>query len=563
MRLKEISAKNYRTLQNIVLRFAPDYCTLSGKNNAGKSCIIRLLGYLLDPSRHPWHSEQYRLDYREDRTQWAINADKIIVRWIISISKNDDPALIAFVETFSEQVITSREMEVIVEIEVEANATRTGVVVGGIALEERASREIVTKLRQSNCLFLHNSAAQENQFIYAGAGRRQTLYEVYLSEEEQKMLSDAAKAVQRKTRQLAKGHRDVLSGLLGKLNEKYDVEFTPFEGYGSPEMPLRINLKDKKVEVPIDDWGSGTQNRTHILMSLLQAKRIKDLEGSEEKITPIVIVEEPESFLHPAAQAEFGVLLQELAQELGIQIVVSTHSPFMLNRVSPSSNILLRRRLRRRQLQETEVVDTSGENWMEPFSEHLGIVSPEFNYWRSLFSSRESRVLLVEGKLDKEYFAYIRDILGDRFGLPKDVEIVPYGGKDALKNTTLVSFVLRNFDKVFVTFDLDGATDAARALERLSLKDKNDYLAIGKNQPGKNAIEGLLPERVTAAVFGRESDLVMQLTSQKASERREAKAKLKRLLLEEFQSSSEYSDKELSGFINIGNVFMKAFRVTQ
>ena len=211
MRLKEISAKNYRTLQNIVLRFAPDYCTLSGKNNAGKSCIIRLLGYLLDPSRHPWHSEQYRLDYREDRTQWTTSADRIFVKWVISLSKDDDPALIAFIETFSEQAITSKEMEIIVEIEIEANATRTGVVVGGIVLEERASREIVTKLRQSNCLFLHNSAAQENQFIYAGAGRRQTLYEVYLSEEEQKMLSDAAKAVQRKTRQLARGHRDVLS----------------------------------------------------------------------------------------------------------------------------------------------------------------------------------------------------------------------------------------------------------------------------------------------------------------------------------------------------------------
>ena len=169
------------------------------------------------------------------------------------------------------------------------------------------------------------------------------------------MLSNAAKAVQRKTRQLVKGHRDDLNGLLGKLTDKYDVEFTTFEGHGAREMPLGINLRDKKVEVPINDWGSGTQNKTYILMSLLQAKRIKVLEGTEEKITPIVVVEEPESFLHPAAQAEFGGLLQELAEELGIQIVVSTHSPFMLNRVAPAANILLRRRLRRQQLREREL----------------------------------------------------------------------------------------------------------------------------------------------------------------------------------------------------------------
>jgi len=343
------------------------------------------------------------------------------------------------------------------------------------------------------------------------------------------------------------------------LNEKYDVEFTPFEGYGAREMPLRINLKDKKVEVPIDDWGSGTQNRTYILMALLQAKRMKDLDASDEKITPIVVVEEPESFLHPAAQAEFGGLLQELAQELEIQIIVSTHSPFMLNRVSPVSNILLRRRLRRRQLQETEIVDTSGANWMEPFSDHLGIVSPEFNDWRTLFSSRDSRVLLVEGESDEDYFSFVREMVGDRFGLPEDVKIVAYGGKDALKNTVLVNFVLRNFDRVYITFDLDAANDVSRSLERLDLKEKEDYLAVGKNEPGKNSIEGLLPDRVVSTVFGRETDLAMQLGSVNAGERREAKRQLKRLLLDEFRHGAKYSDEELTAFLELGKVFRKAF----
>ena len=54
MRLKKLSATNYRTLQDITLHFSPDYCTLSGKNNAGKSCVIRLLGHLLEPDRRPW-----------------------------------------------------------------------------------------------------------------------------------------------------------------------------------------------------------------------------------------------------------------------------------------------------------------------------------------------------------------------------------------------------------------------------------------------------------------------------------------------------------------------------
>ena len=91
------------------------------------------------------------------------------------------------------------------------------------------------------------------------------------------------------------------------------------------------------------------------------------------------------------------------------------------------------------------------------FPEHLGIVSPEFDNWRSLFTALGSRIILVEGDSVKEYFSFIRGYLGERFGLPDDVEIVPYGGKDALKNTLLVGFVLKNFRNAFITFDLDAA----------------------------------------------------------------------------------------------------------
>ena len=559
MRIKEISAKNYRTLQDIVLKFSSYYCTISGRNNAGKSSVIRLFGHLMAPNRRPWSLEEFSIAHQEDFTQWSASEEQISIKWTITLSLSDDPALITFIETFAEQKFSSKEVDVVVSMEINSNETQTHVRVFNQKLSDRSSREIVNKLRSSSCLFLHNSADKDNSSFYY-SGRRRTFYDLNLSEEERKTLRNSAKQVERKTRQLVKGHRDVLSDLLGKLNDKYDVEFTTIDGYSAREMPLRINLKDKKVAVPIDDWGSGTQNRTYILMSLLQAKRIKDHQGSDDRITPIVVIEEPESFLHPSAQSEFGRLLQELAQELGIQIIASTHSPFMLNRVLPSSNILLRRRLHRKQLQQTEVVDTSGENWMEPFSEHLGIVSPEFNHWQPMFSSADSRVLLVEGETDKQYFEYVRTILKEKSGLPEDIEIVPYGGKDTLKNTTLVGFVLKKFDKVFITFDLDGATEVKKSLDRLALKEKQDYFEIGKDMPGKKAIEGLLPERVISIVFGRETNLAMQSTSSNTSERKEAKRKLKNLLLEEFKKGSAYTDAELKGFIQVGKIFMKAFR---
>lgn len=86
-------------------------------------------------------------------------------------------------------------------------------------------------------------------------------------------------------------------------------------------MPLGINLRDRNVEVPLDDWGSDTQNRTHILMAILQANRIKTTDTPDEKITPFVVIEEPESFLHPSAQAAFGRMLRHLSDEFGASLL--------------------------------------------------------------------------------------------------------------------------------------------------------------------------------------------------------------------------------------------------
>ena len=278
-------------------------------------------------------------------------------------------------------------------------------------------------------------------------------------------------------------------------------------------MPIGINLRDKYVEVPLSDWGSGTQNRTQILMAILTSHRIKTTVLPDEKATPIVVIEEPECFLHPAAQSEFGKILHALAEEFCVQIIVTTHSPYMLNREEPASNILLLREARRGQESKTTVADTGGSQWMAPFAEHLGIEPSEFNSWRPVFSTYKSKVLLVEGDLDKSYFEIFQktDLKVDK--LAADIEVVSYGGKDSLKNTSLVQFVLSKFDQVFVTYDLDADGDVRSALTRLGLKENRDFIALGVNTPGKDCCEGLLPERVLAAVNGRETVLVMKLGS--------------------------------------------------
>lgn len=546
MRLTSIQTKRYRTLDGATITFCKNYCTISGRNNAGKSSVIRLLSALFrtGPS-FPWAPSDSDVDYKEDKTQWLKDSAPIEVTYSLSLTKEEDPALISFVEKIASKKVDPTPAALCISYTIAENDSLTiAVEINGDKVDDKAAKEIDKRIKDSNLLFLYNSTTPHEQY-YFGRGRRRMFYEFVMSEDEKKALDEAGKHTERRLRKLAKQHTQELSKILGRLTEKYDVEVSPPENYAVRRMPLGINLRDRNVEVPLDDWGSGTQNRTHILMAILQANRIKTTDTPDEKITPFVVIEEPESFLHPSAQAEFGRMLRHLSDEFGVQIIATTHSPYMLNQEEPAANVLLSRQLKRGRPFNTVLLDTAGDNWMAPFADHLGIGATEFAALRPLFAAKKSKVLLVEGPIDQEYFTYCQKHAAASEKLAEGIDIVPYGGKDTLKNTLLVQFVLRTFDQLFVTFDLDAESDVRAALNRVGLKEGTDYAALGVSQSGKDCIEGLLPQRVLSAVNGRETDLVMKLGSKDGSERRKAKDALKQRYLQEFKSRTDYTKDEL------------------
>lgn len=549
MRLLSIAAQNYRTLEDTTLNFALHYCTISGRNNAGKSAVIRLISTLFRNRRTPfWAAEFQRFDYKRDKTQWVKNPDPTRISYALQLTRDSDAALVSFIEKIASIEIEEGTTKLVVSYTISES--------GGIAVstsndgrqhDEKAAKEIEKRIQDSNSLFLYNSTTMEDPYTYGPGGSE--YYEFVLSHEERKIISEAEKQAAKSMKRLAKRHTESLAKIFGRLSDKYEVELSPLEGIPDTRMPLGIRLKDRNVGVPLNDWGSGTQNRTQILMAIIQANRIKTGAQSSDKITPFVIIEEPESFLHPAAQSEFGRILGSLSAEYGIQLIVTIHSPHMLNQNEPSANILLSREIKRKTACKTVVIDTDGDNWMAPFSDHLGLPQSEFISLKRVFTSYKSKVLLVEGEIDREYFELFqkREIAGAR--LSGDIEVVSYGGKDTLKNTALIKFVLSKFDRVYLTYDLDAHSDLRAPLGRLGLKEATDFLALGIDSAGKDCIEGLLPKRILDAVNGRETDLIMKLGSRDTNDRKKAKDALKKMYLHEFTTAAELTKDETKDLV--------------
>ncbi|MES2845469.1 MAG: AAA family ATPase [Pseudomonadota bacterium] len=559
MKLEAVGSKNYRTLENFELKLCPNYCAISGKNNSGKTAIVRLLRHFFDERDDEGYFDprQNRISFSKDFTQWS-KADHMEVWVQVQLHRVDDSEVFFVVDTYSPKKPLAQTAQVVLceRIDQDGTSVFTCQVDGG-EVEGQGATEILKKLRSAANLFVYNSTQPSRRLYYQRNSYTEVL-EAHFSTIDRRKIADAEKTLQTRVKRAAKQHKEDLDRLLGKLADRYHVELSTLERGRSSSFPLEIKLNDSSVEVPLNDWGAGTQNRTRVLMAVMEAVRIRETVSPENRSTPVFLVEEPESFLHPSAQAEFGQVLNGLANELRIQIIATTHSPYMLNQTESSANILLDRRIVSRRLKETSIKETVGENWMLPFAENLGVVPSEFSPWEKVFHAKSAQVVFVEGVTDLEYFQHIEMEYPDIYSLPPSVEIVPYDGTGALKNTSILKFMVRKFSKVFVTYDLDCEGEVKPALERIGLVLNQDFCAVGEKSPGCANIEGLLPAKVKQTVYASRYDLVSALTSQDGKTKISAKQELKKELLKEFKKM-KFSEKELTAFKNLFVKINKSF----
>ena len=550
MKLSSLHVQNFRTLEDIKVSFSGFYTAISGQNNAGKTTLLRAIRHTFrDKSREIYFFRRRDdVTYRDDRTQWGKKDDDIVFNYTVTVSPDEDPGLFQFIEKFNEADLPKHDAELRVQVTHRASdETLCTCWVNDKELSTYASKEVLQKLKSSNLAFMHDSAHAFSP-LYGSGGHH--LHELTFTADELKAIADQLASVQKKIKNISKAHKTELSELLGHLEEKYEVDFSIPEGMFTGSIPFAVNLRDKNVDIPLNDWGSGTKNRTQIMMSILQATRIRS-KPDENKITPIILIEEPESFLHPSAQAEFGRVLIDLANELKIQTIVTTHSPYMLCQSNIQSNVLLGRRSTNRKTKSTEVIEVKDENWMEPFGSILGLNNAECSPWKDVLVSGKQCVLLVEGNIDKSYFEHIHSLNFDNLVLPKGLEIVPYEGKDALKNSILLKFIIDKFKKVLVTFDLDAKLELEKTMTQVGLVENKGFFAIGLTKPGKQCIEGLLPERILAKVHAENTDLVMALTSAEGKDRKSAKGSIKQKLLAEFKADKTVTREELKPFFPV------------
>lgn len=216
--------------------------------------------------------------------------------------------------------------------------------------------------------------------------------------------------------------------------------------------------------------GSGLQSMLDIALHIPEKNEL-----SEKNY---LAIDEPEAFLHPSAQRDLVALLDRYAND-GIQLLLTTHSPFIIEETS-----------------HKDIVICADRKFFPSKSE--GDLRDEINtalltglHAEMLFSKS---VLLVEGEGDRQFFEALRRRIArvDRSGACSRMLVVPVGGNTQFIPTAKLLKSFESFGaapiKWYIVTDADTSSKMPRML---------DDLGYGDGKQERNELLGKMSEALT------------------------------------------------------------------
>lgn len=246
-----------------------------------------------------------------------------------------------------------------------------------------------------------------------------------------------------------------------------------------------------KAALPLTFRGDGFRRIT--MMSYFEHLAEENLAGDS---CAIFGFEEPETFLHPKAQEQLHEKLLGLEQA-GYQVVVTTHSPIVVaaSDTSTISHVTSHG-------EDFEV--TQGHVNLQSIADDLGITPS--NQFIKLFE-RAKMLVLVEGPDDVNAFNFLAELYRDENKIPetfsdRHILLVPVGGCDSVMHWLNLN-ILRELNKPFYAIqdsDRDSAISPSPTREKLielGLDEIEDFWVLRKraleNYLDRQALERLIP----------------------------------------------------------------------
>lgn len=382
MQLSYFSVNYYRSITEAYKLNLSDLTVLLGKNNTGKTNIIRAIdlgmNILRNAGRMSRRSSYYispRIyNWREDfpvslQTSKKLKNKSTKIRMDFELSTDD-------INDFHKQTQSSINGNLSIYIEIDAN-NRISITVPKKGKNARAMTEKLYVISRFICMRFGV------QYIKAIRSEEDAYNSIYRLLDDELMnindseYIDALRLInETQNNYLAALSKKIQASLNTFLPQISNVEL--YKEMGSPRGYLDSDSSND-IHIDIDDGTlTSLSNKGDGVKSLITIAMLSQLSTRGQRL---IIVDEPENHLHPEAIHYIDSVLQSLSENH--QVLISTHSPIFVNRNHISSNLIVKDGEVKKAKNLSEIRDT------------LGIVCSDN-------LSDCDYIVLVEGDSDKE-----------------------------------------------------------------------------------------------------------------------------------------------------------------
>jgi hypothetical protein len=511
LKIAKIQIKNYRSLfaakqeQTVSLELAEGMNALVGINNTGKSNLLRAVALALDPD-HPFDRERDMpgpLMYAFPRVtlEFACEGRTAPERTLLKRADEYERSLLKTgKKTYAQDGIVRFTVSFPGNERFGATRQETIGIRGSGARQgdpEKLERAVWQFRRTLRFVMIESGQSLEGVL----AGKFREILRSVIREHQR----DAFETAENKRSDFVEGlQSDLLSPLRTRIESIVSDLFPEITGVAlQPDVAdiesilsnVGVELLDS-VQTPLADKGTGV--RGAVLVAMLRYL------ADQSRRSMVFAVEEPEAFLHPAAQEDLRDDLERLAERRDVTLLVSTHSPFVLSRDSKARLFSLVKDSEGR----TRIAGVAaGDAGHAPLLGGLfrdAIVSQILDRTAEI-PSTAAAIVLVEGLTDADYLRLAAKFSGRR-DLIQDLHIVAAGGASKL---VLEATVMRARTSlpVLVVLDSDeaGRSAAKTLVEKLGFQKGQrvmTYSAVFDGNPQGVEAEDLFPNALLRRFLG-------------------------------------------------------------
>ena len=419
MRIKKFSVKNFKSIGETELSFdfSENIIMLIGENNVGKSSVIQALDYFFSGTKTiPTKYFHNRITNKDNSITVIVEFDGLstkdkehqAIKENISDSEGDESWILMKRYYYTDDGNASCDYITIVNGEEKNNPGGLTQNCDDLFTNEKMQKILIPAVHQISDVVDGNKKTPFSQ-----------LFQILLSEElrdtdQYKDLLVALKSYADLFKEGTKHEKVIeIEGLITSKLERIisatgliDVDLPAEEKF----MPVPSLSTNDGRPVPVDpsDQGHGLQRSLIFVLLELYAEAVSSPD-KEVGVTNLLLIEEPEIFMHPQMEKKIANVLYTLAESGRVQIICTTHSPIMI-RIEEKQKTLIRLvRDSENNIEEIQADETIFSEDIEEKKKTIRMIMNFDSSVKELFFAK--RVVLLEGDTEYMTFPKVADLL--------------------------------------------------------------------------------------------------------------------------------------------------------